>query len=146
MSTRHQAILHANSISLYLPPVLLCPVFLFLSCTMHAPGDVTDNQGPHRLMGKTKQEVVACAGIPIREQEHDDMAELIYYKEASLLEESFPSSKGSVAKIHHGCRANVQIKGNRVIGVHYRSVPNSYHDEDHCDEIFESCPMLQSRP
>ena len=113
---------------------------------MHAPDGVRDNQGQYRLMGKTKQEVLACAGIPIREQEHDDMAELIYYKEASLLEESFPSSKGSVPKNHHGCRASVQLKENHVVGVRYQSVPNSYHDEDHCDEIFESCTMLQSRP
>ena len=127
-------------------PALLCPVLLFLSCATDAPSDVRDNQGKYRLMGKTKQEVLACAGIPFKQHSHGDMAELIYYKEASLLEESFPSSKGSVPKIHHGCRANVQLKGNRVVEVHYQSVPNSYHDEDHCDEIFESCTMLQPQP
>jgi hypothetical protein len=126
--------------------VLVSPMLLFLGCATADPGEMRDHQGPYKLMGKTKQEVFACAGIPIREQEHDDMAELIYYKEASLLEESFPSSKGSVPKSHHGCRANVRFKGNRVVDVHYQSVPNSSHDEDHCDEIFESCTMLQSQP
>jgi hypothetical protein len=124
--------------------LFICPMLLFLACADHR--EVRDSQPQHILMGKTKQEVLACAGAPIREDEHDDMAELIYYKEASLLEESFAGSKGSIAKIHHGCRAKVQLKGNRVTGVSYQSVPNSYHDEDHCDEIFESCTILQSTP
>ncbi len=119
---------------------------LFLGCATADRGDVRDGQNQHMLMGKTKQEVLACAGAPIRENEHGDLAELIYYKEASLLEESFPGSKGSIAKIHQGCRAKVQFKGNRVMGVDYQSVPNSYHDEDHCDEIFELCAMLKSTP
>ena len=125
--------------------LLMCPVLLFLACAMADQREVRDSQRPI-LMGKTKQDVLACAGAPIRESEDGEMAELIYYKEASLLEESFPGSKGSIARIHHGCRAKVQFKGNRVMGVSYQSVPNSYHDEDHCDEIFESCTILQSTP
>lgn len=150
MCTRHRTTLHGNHVNRVascLFPALVFPVLLLLlSCATHAPGDVRDNQSQHRLMGKTKQEVLTCAGIPIKENAHHDRVELIYYKEASLLEESFPGSKGSVPKSHHGCRANVQFKGDRVVGVRYQSVPNSYHDEDHCDEIFESCTMLQSQP
>jgi hypothetical protein len=124
--------------------LLICPMFLFLACADHR--EVRNSQRQHILMGKTKQEILACAGAPIRENEDGEMAELIYYKEASLLEESFPGSKGSIAKIHHGCRANVQLKGNRITGVSYQSVPNSYHDEDHCDEIFESCAIPKNTP
>ena len=146
MSTHNQAIPHAGRVSLCFPLALMFPVLLFLGCVMHGQSEVRDNQGQYRLMGKTKQEVLACAGIPIKDNEYGDVAELIYYKEASLLEESFPSSKGSVPRSHHGCRASVQLKGNRVMEVHYQSVPNSYHDEDHCDEIFEFCTMLKSQP
>jgi hypothetical protein len=126
--------------------LLMCPMLLFLACAMADQREARDSQRQHILMGKTKQEVLACAGAAIRENGDGEMAELIYYKEASLLEESFPESKGSIAKIHHGCRAKVQFKGNRVTEVSYQSVPNSYHDEDHCDEIFESCAILTSTP
>ncbi len=68
-----------------------------------------------------------------------DLTVLKYYKEASILEESFPASKGSVARIHHGCRATLALKNDRVEGIQYNSVPSSYKDEDHCDEIFENC-------
>lgn len=146
MSTCNRATRRAGRVSLGLPPALVFPLLLFLGCAAHDPGQMRDNQGQYRLMGKTKQEVLACAGIPLKDNEYDDMAELIYYKEASLLEESFPSSKGSVPKSHHGCRANVQLRGNRVVEVHYQSVPNSHHDEDHCDEIFQFCTMLESQP
>lgn len=98
------------------------------------------------LIGKTKQELVECAGLPIRESEYGGTVELIYYKEASLLEESFPGSKASIARLHHGCRANVELRGNRVMDVQYESIPDSYHDEDHCDEIFKSCVMLKNPP
>jgi hypothetical protein len=119
--------------------LFMCPMLLFLACAMADQREARDSQRQHILIGKTKQDVLACAGAPIRGSEDGEMAELIYYKEASLLEESFPGSKGSIARIHHGCRAKVQFKGDRVTGVSYQSVPNSYHDEDHCDEIFESC-------
>jgi len=103
-------------------------------------------QAQHKLMGHTKQAVLACAGVPIRAYEENDMAELVYYREASLLEESFPGSKGSVSRTHHGCRANVRFKADRVMEVRYQSMPSAYHDEDHCDDIFELCAMPTSPP
>jgi hypothetical protein len=103
-------------------------------------------QVQHKLMGQTRQAVLACAGVPVRAYEENDTTELVYYREASLLEESFPGSKGSVARTHHGCRANVRFKGDRVTEVRYQSIPSDYHDEDHCDEIFELCAMSTSPP
>ena len=73
-----------------------------------------------------------------------DMAVLRYYKEASVLEESFAASKSSVARIHHGCWATLGLKNERVEGVQYDSVPSSYKHEEHCDEIFQNCVESES--
>ena len=91
------------------------------------------------LIGKTRPEVMACAGRPINERTADGLVLWVYYKEASLLEESFPGSKSSYSKVHHGCRATVVLEQDRVTDVLYESEPISYQDEDHCEEIFQPC-------
>jgi len=91
------------------------------------------------LIGKSRQELMACAAVQPQESIVGDLTVLKYYKEASILEESFPASKSSVARIHHGCWAALGLKNDRVEGVQYDSVPSSYRDDDHCDEIFENC-------
>lgn len=135
----------AEGVAPSLALILVSTVLLLAGCAAIDQHDLRKNR-QRMLIGKTKQELIACAGFPIRENERDDTVELIYYKEASLLEESFPGSKGSVARVHHGCRATVQLRENRVMEVQYHSIPDSYHDEDHCDEIFESCAILKSQP
>jgi hypothetical protein len=91
------------------------------------------------LIGKTKQELVACSAVTPNERILGDVTELMFYKEASLLEESFPVSKGNFATVHHGCLAHVQLKEGRVRSIHYHAVPASYPDYDHCDDIFAAC-------
>ncbi|HEU4685654.1 MAG TPA: hypothetical protein VFS39_14195 [Nitrospira sp.] len=91
------------------------------------------------LIGKTRQDLLTCAGPPISEAASEGQLVFVYYKEASQLEESFPGSKSSFAKVHHGCRATIVFRDDRVSDVHYESDPSSYRDENHCEEIFESC-------
>lgn len=91
------------------------------------------------LIGKSKQELFACAGKPVGEKTQEDLTVFTYYKQASLLEESFPEARSSFSKVHHGCRATVVLQGNRINEVRYESVPSYYQDEDHCEEIFELC-------
>lgn len=91
------------------------------------------------LIGKTKAQILACAGKPLGETPQGDVTALTYYKEAPLLEESFVGSKGSKSGIHHGCKAKVSLKDDRVTQVQYQSVPRGYVADDHCDEIFETC-------
>lgn len=91
------------------------------------------------IIGKTRQELMACTSVQPQESMIGDLTVLKYYKEASILEESFAVSKSSVARIHHGCRATLRLKNDRVEGVQYNSIPSFYKDGDHCDEIFENC-------
>jgi hypothetical protein len=91
------------------------------------------------LLGKSKQELVACAGNPLQETKTAEGTVLSYYKEAPMFEESFVSSKASRAGAHHGCWAHLLIGDDRVVGVEYRSVPRSVDATDHCEEIFHTC-------
>lgn len=91
------------------------------------------------LIGKTKAELMACTAVQPEERTVGDLTVLKYYKEASVLEESFAASKSSVARVHHGCWASLVLKNDRVEGAQYDSVPSSYQSDDHCDEIFENC-------
>jgi len=90
-------------------------------------------------MGKTKQEVVACAGQPLRESESGEVKVLTYYKEADTLERAPVGSKTSIPGVRHGCRARVLLKEDRVAGVEYEPVPDDIAAYDHCEEIFAPC-------
>jgi hypothetical protein len=91
------------------------------------------------LLGKSKQELVSCAGNPLEETKTAEGTVLTYYKEAPMFEESFASSKASRPGAHHGCWARLLMEDDRVVGVEYRSVPPSVDATDHCEEIFRTC-------
>lgn len=99
----------------------------------------SNHQIQQALIGKTKLELLSCAGPPISETVKTDRTVMVYYREASLLEESFPASKGSFAMVHHGCRATIVLRDDYVDHIRYESIPRSYRDEDHCEEIFSGC-------
>jgi hypothetical protein len=91
------------------------------------------------LLGKTRQDLLACAAVQPEKGKVGEETILKFYKEASILEESFPASKSSVARVHHGCWATLGMKNDRVEDVRYDSVPAFSRHEDHCDEIFAKC-------
>ena len=90
-------------------------------------------------IGKTKEALLQCAGQPIREAVQNHSEIFLYYKEAPMMEESFPGTKGSFPRPHHGCWASVLLEGDRVTDIGYRSVPPRIDAFDHCEAIFESC-------
>jgi hypothetical protein len=125
-------------IKTHYPLPLLLLIFLLLpSCqTMSA-----DQAYPMReaLIGKTKQQVIACAGTPLAETEDSGRMELTYYQEAPIMERSSIGSKGSRTLRGHGCRARVRFENDLVTDVQYIPIPAALGDFDHCEEIFESC-------
>jgi hypothetical protein len=108
-------------------------------CARVAPAVFAPPAVAKALTGKTKEQVLACTNITPDERTVGNLTDLIFYKEASLLEESFPVSKSSMAQVHHGCLAHVRLKDGRAQEIHYHPVPQSYAGYDHCDSIFESC-------
>lgn len=92
------------------------------------------------LRGKTKQELLACAGAPRSERTVQSLTTMVYQEEAELVELSVPGAKSSGARnIPHRCRATITLKDDRVTDVHYESVPAWLGAEDHCYEIFAHC-------
>ncbi|MBS0171882.1 MAG: hypothetical protein JSR62_16160 [Nitrospira sp.] len=120
--------------------VLLLAAGLALGCQSVPP--VTEGY-PHQqgLLGKSKQDVLACAGPPLQERGEGALTTLRYYREAPLLEESMVGSKGSRPTVHHGCWATVILQDQRVDRVRYRFVPSSVDASNDCEEIFADCPQ-----
>jgi hypothetical protein len=119
----------------------------FIGCTITPSQPITASSPTQKaLIGKTKQDLMSCTTVQPEERTVGDFTMLRYYREASILEESFPASKGSVARIHHGCWATLGMKNDRVEGVQYESIPPTYKDDEHCDEIFESCVGSMPEP
>lgn len=120
---------------------LRMPAFLTLvlitACTT-TPGAPND-EIRKSLLGKSKADILSCAGIPVQENQTTQGLVLRYYKEAPMFEESFSFSKGSRSGVHHGCWAHLLMGEDRVVGVEYRSVPISVDATDHCEEIFRAC-------
>ncbi|MEP7154105.1 MAG: hypothetical protein ABI856_20565, partial [Nitrospira sp.] len=97
---------------------------LLLAC--HSAAPITEGY-PHQesLRGKSREQVLACAGTPLREWQDGEFTQLRYYREAPLLEESMVSSKSSRPTVHHGCWATVMLQHDRVDQVQYRFAPRS---------------------
>lgn len=117
--------------------LVLCLAVWLIGCAASQP--IEPNPIGKALLGKSKQELVACVGNPLKETKTAEGTVLTYYKEASMLEESFSFSKGSRSGVHHGCWAHLLMGEDRVVGVEYRSAPRSVDATDHCEEIFHTC-------
>lgn len=90
-------------------------------------------------IGKSREALLACAGQPARQTVEPRGVILLYYKEAQMLQESFPGSKGSFPRAHHGCWATVLLEGDRVSDIGYQSVPSRIDAMDECEAIFAAC-------
>jgi len=117
--------------------LVLCIAVWLIGCAASQP--IEPNPIGKALLGKSKQELLACVGNPLQESKTTEGTVLTYYKEASMLEESFSFSKGSRSGVHHGCWAHLLMGDDRVVGVEYRSVPRSVDATDHCEEFFHTC-------
>ena len=117
-------------------------IVLLSGCVSDAPEMKTDNPTAKRLVGKTRAELLQCAGAPLREVPYGHGVVLRYYKEAPMFEESRPFLKGSIAQEHHGCWASLLLEQDEVTGVEFRPVPDGT-EYDHCEEIFLRCPQSE---
>jgi hypothetical protein len=120
---------------------LLALTGLLLTACAGGPSDRSDAvKMADVLKGKTKQDLLACAGVPRRESTSEGLTAMVYQHDAELVELSVPGAKSSGARdVPHRCRATVTLKDGRVTDVRYESVPAWLGAENHCDEIFARC-------
>jgi hypothetical protein len=112
---------------------------LLSGCVSGPPETKSDNPTAKRLVGKTRAELLQCAGPPVREVPYGHGVIFRYYREAPMFEESSPFLKGSIANEHHGCWASLLLEKEEVTGVEFRPVPEGGQYDDHCEEIFLHC-------
>ena len=117
--------------------LVLCIAIGLIGCAASQP--IAPSPIGKGLLGKSKQELVACAGNPLQEMKMVEGTVLTYYKEAPMFDESFSLSKGSTSGVHHGCWAHLLLEEDRVVGVEYKSVPRLVSATDHCEEMFHTC-------
>ncbi len=91
------------------------------------------------LIGLTQERLSTCSGAPLREIAQPASTLLVYYNEATVLEESFGGNKGSKLGYHHGCWATLLTEQGRVTGVEFRPVPDPDADTHECQDIFAAC-------
>ncbi len=118
---------------------LTSALVLWLSGCAGVPPVTEGYPSQSAMPGKTKAQLLACAGPPTRQGSDGALTLLRYYREAPMLEESVVGSKSSHAGLHHGCWATVVLRGDRIEAVHYRFVPDSVDASDDCEEIFADC-------
>lgn len=112
----------------------------FIACVGSPANRAADVKMMDVLKGKTKQNLLACAGAPQRESLSQGLITMVYQEEAELVERSIPGAKSSGARsIPHSCRATIILKDGRVTDVRFESVPEWIGAEDHCEEIFLRC-------
>jgi hypothetical protein len=116
----------------------LALLVLLSGCASGPPETKTDNPTAKRLVGKTRADILQCAGPPVTEVPYGHGVIFRYYKEAPIFEESRPFLKGSMAQEHHGCWASLLLEQDHVTGVEFRPVPDGT-EYDHCEYIFVRC-------
>ncbi len=120
---------------------LLVLVGLLFTACAGGPADRPDAvRMADTLKGKTKQDLLTCAGAPRRESTSEGLTAMVYQHDAELVELSVPGAKSSGPRdVPHRCRATVTLKDGRVTDVRYESVPAWLGAENHCDAIFARC-------
>jgi len=122
------------------PQTILIILMAGIASSCHIEPPVTEGYlHQQSLRGKSKEQVLACAGAPLQERQVGTSTLLRYYREAPLLEESMVSSKSSRPTVHHGCWATVVVHEHHVDQVQYRFVPSSVDASNDCEEIFADC-------
>jgi hypothetical protein len=91
-------------------------IIFFLTACASAPEGTRDNTVAKQLLGKSRAELLQCAGTPVKEVVHGDGVIFRYYKEAPMLDESRPFLKGSIAQSHHGCWVRLLLEKDARMG------------------------------
>jgi hypothetical protein len=117
--------------------VLLLGIGMAAGCA--TPNRPSPAPAQSHLIGKTKHDLIACAGAPLEEAHKGQQTMWRYHKDAPTFDQSFFGSKASVRDVHHDCTALVTLADDRVLSVEYRPDPPSVAGNDHCEAIFQRC-------
>ena len=86
-----------------------------------------------------EEELLACAGPPLRRVTQDEAMFLLDVNHAGALDRTCAESKGNISDIRHGCEANITVQAGTVTPAHYRPFPEGSGAYGHSDRIFMQC-------
>ena len=109
-----------------------------LSACVAGPLDTPYRTSKH-LIGLSESALVACAGNPELTRDDERGRFLIFHSHPTMMERSFPTSKGSLPCPHETCEALVTIRAGRVAAVKYRTDSDSGRECFWCERMFEPC-------
>lgn len=90
------------------------------------------------VLGKTKVELLSCAGVPLREYQEGDLTFLTYSVESGKIVgmSRIGRGPGMLAGASHQCEATVTLRDSKVTQVQYRSTARN---DGPCEPIFRGC-------
>jgi hypothetical protein len=91
------------------------------------------------LIGMAEEDILTCAGPPLRRVTQGEDTILLYVQHAGALDRTFAGSKGSVSDIQHGCEANITVQAGKVTNVQYHPFPDGSGAYHHCEAIVSNC-------
>lgn len=111
-------------------------VGLSASHTLPEPESFSTQQA---LLGMEEQDILACAGPPLRRVTQGEDTVFLYVQRADTLGRTFAGSKGSVSDIRHGREADITLQAGKVTNVRYRPFPEGSRASDHREAIDHNC-------
>lgn len=103
---------------LLLPRCLRMPALFILAVVAACAANpaAPDDDIRKSLLGKSRAEILACAGLPAQENQTEQGLVLRYYKEAPMFDESGVFLKGSQPGVHRGCWVSLLLKRTMLSG------------------------------
>lgn len=100
------------------------------------------------LVGLPVERLVSCAGQPKSDRQTGDVRTLIYYQGCGLIEEEFPTTRGTMSRARrHGCEATFEVQGGQIRRAIFMPVPNgALYELYHCEELFARCVNGSATP
>ncbi len=100
------------------------------------------------LVGLTEERLLSCAGQPKSDRQTGDVRALTYYQGCGMLEQEFPTSRGTMSRERrHGCEATIELQGGRIRRATFVPVPNgASYEIYHCEERFATCVNGSANP
>lgn len=115
----------------------LAVIVLLSGCAAQQAQPVGGIRAPKiEVAGSSKQELLACAGAPVRHEREEGVEYLTYFTAPAA------TSGGLLQTMKArrlSCEATITIRNNTVEKIEYRDGTGEYTEPEQCAPIFERC-------
>jgi PBP1b-binding outer membrane lipoprotein LpoB len=116
---------------------VLTAIIFLTGCAAHQTQPMGGIRAPKiEVAGSSKQELLACAGAPVRHEREEGVEYLTYFTAPAA------TSGGLLQTMKArrlSCEATIIIRNNTVEKIEYRDGTGEYTEPEQCAPIFERC-------